>query len=80
MSAGVDYDKSKDIFCGNIFTRERSYCELSAYDPMPCWLFHNNGDGTFTEVSKESGISQSLAKAFGVVAGDVNNDGPVCVQ
>ena len=42
---------------------------------MPCWLFHNNGDGTFTDVSKESGISQSLAKAWGVVAADVNNDG-----
>jgi hypothetical protein len=42
---------------------------------MPCWLFHNNGDGTFTDVSKESGISQSRAKAWGVVAADVNNDG-----
>jgi enediyne biosynthesis protein E4 len=71
----VDYDKSKDIFCGNIVTRERSYCEPSAYHPMPCWLFHNNGDGTFTDVSKESGISRFPAKAFGVVAADVNNDG-----
>jgi enediyne biosynthesis protein E4 len=42
---------------------------------MPCWLFHNNGDGTFTDVSKQSGISQSLAKAWGVVAADINNDG-----
>jgi len=71
----VDYDKSKDIFCGNIITRERSYCEPSAYRPMPSWLFHNNGDGTFTDVSKESGIAQSLGKAFGVVAADINNDG-----
>jgi len=71
----VDYDKSKDIFCGNIITRERSYCEPSAYRPMPSRLFHNNGDGTFTDVSKESGIAQSLGKAFGVVAADINNDG-----
>jgi hypothetical protein len=71
----VDYDKSKDIFCGNIITKERSYCEPSAYRPMPSWLFHNNGDGTFTDVSKESGIAQSLGKAFGVVAADINNDG-----
>jgi enediyne biosynthesis protein E4 len=42
---------------------------------MPCWLFHNNGDGAFTDVSKESGIAQSLAKAWGVVAADINNDG-----
>jgi len=71
----VDYDKSKDIFCGNIITGERSYCEPSAYRPMPSWLFHNNGDGTFTDVSRESGIAQSLGKAFGVVAADINNDG-----
>jgi hypothetical protein len=38
-------------------------------------LFHNNGDGTFTDVSKESGIANSLGKAWGVVATDINNDG-----
>ena len=42
---------------------------------MPSWLFHNNGDGTFTDVSKESGIAASLGKAWGVVAADINNDG-----
>ena len=39
------------------------------------WLFHNNGDGTFTDVSEESGIAKVLGKAWGVVATDVNNDG-----
>ena len=43
--------------------------------PAPCWLFRNNGDGTFTDVSRESGIAKSLAKAWGVVAADINNDG-----
>jgi hypothetical protein len=71
----VDYSKSKLKFCGDRLTGERFYCIPSIYDPMPCWLFRNNGDGTFTDVSKESGISQSLAKAWGVVAADVNNDG-----
>src|SRR5260221_11242955 len=56
-------------------TGERYYCIPSIYDPMPCRLFHNNGDGTFTDVSKESGIAQSLAKAWGVVAADINNVG-----
>ncbi|MGA9186100.1 MAG: CRTAC1 family protein [Candidatus Acidiferrales bacterium] len=71
----VDFDKSKNKFCGNFQTGERWYCIPSVYEPMPCWLFHNNGDGTFTDVSKESGIAQSLAKAWGVVACDINNDG-----
>src|SRR5580698_5115015 len=71
----VDYSKAKLKFCGDRLTGERFYCIPSIYDPMPCWLFHNNGDGTFTDVSKESGISQPLAKAWGVVAADINNDG-----
>ncbi len=71
----VDYSKEKLKFCGNTNTGERHYCIPSIYDPMPCWLFHNNGDGTFTDVSKDSGIAQSLAKAWGVVAADINNDG-----
>jgi hypothetical protein len=71
----VDYSKEKLKFCGNVLTGERVYCIPTIYDPMPCWLFRNNGDGTFTDVSKESGISQPLAKAWGVVAGDINNDG-----
>jgi hypothetical protein len=42
---------------------------------MPSWLFHNNGDGTFTDVSQESGIAKHLGKGWGVVATDINNDG-----
>jgi hypothetical protein len=71
----VDYSKAKLKFCGDLITGERHYCIPSIYDAMPCWLFHNNGDGTFTDVSKESGIVQLRAKAWGVVAADVNNDG-----
>jgi len=71
----VDYSKTKLKFCGDTVTGERHYCIPTIYDPMPCWLFHNNGDGTFTNVSNESGISQPLAKAWGVVAADINNDG-----
>jgi enediyne biosynthesis protein E4 len=71
----VDFSESKNIFCGYGPTNKRWYCKPTPYKPMPCWLFHNNGDGAFTDVSKESGIAKSLAKAWGVVAADINNDG-----
>src|SRR5712692_1981858 len=71
----VDFSKEKNQFCGNPQTGERFYCVPRTYNPMPSWLFHNNGDGTFTDVSKESGIASSLGKAWGVVAGDIDNDG-----
>ena len=73
----VDYSKDKLKFCGDLLTKERHYCIPTIYDPMPCWLFHNNGDGTFRDVSKESGIGRVPAKAWGVVAADLNNDGRV---
>jgi hypothetical protein len=71
----VDFDKSKNKFCGNTKTGERYYCIPTTYEPARSWLFHNDGDGTFTDVSLESGIGKVLGKAWGVVATDVNNDG-----
>jgi hypothetical protein len=47
------------------------------FKPQPSHLFRNNGDGTFKDVSKESGVADSPGKSFGVVATDVNNDGLV---
>jgi enediyne biosynthesis protein E4 len=71
----VNFDKSKNKFCGNERTGERYYCIPRVYEPARSWLFHNNGDGTFKDVSEETGIAKSLGKAWGVVATDVNNDG-----
>jgi len=70
-----DFDKSKQIYCGNKDTGAHYYCAPSVVRPLACWLFHNNGDGTFTDVSKSSGIGALLSRAWGVVAADINNDG-----
>jgi enediyne biosynthesis protein E4 len=51
------------------------YCYPRIFDPMPSWLFHNNGDGTFTDVSQQMGIADNPGKSWGVVATDINNDG-----
>jgi len=66
-------ERSKDCRAGE--DAKRGYCIPHLYKPMANWLFHNNGDGTFTDVSKESGIAGSLGKAWGAVAADLNNDG-----
>src|SRR5439155_12790699 len=71
----VDFDRYKNKFCGNEKNGERFYCIPRAYSPAASWLFYNNGDGTFTDVSRESGIYKARGKAWGVVATDINNDG-----
>ncbi len=69
------FDKSMNAFCGNPRTGVRYYCLPDIYPPARSWLFHNNGDGTFTDVSESSGIASALGKAWGVVATDIDNDG-----
>jgi hypothetical protein len=69
----VEFDKSKNLPCAS--GDSPGYCIPRLYKPSPNWLFHNNGDGTFTDVSKASGIANYLGKAWGVVATDINNDG-----
>jgi len=61
--------------CGITADGAHHYCIPRIFKPTSSWLFHNNGDGTFTDVSKEAGISEHLGKAWGVVATDINNDG-----
>lgn len=53
----------------------RSYCEQVAYQGMPLTLYHNNRDGTFTDVSAQSGFDKLVGRALGVVAVDLNDDG-----
>lgn len=74
VSSFVYYDKTLNVLCTDDINR-RYYCIPRYYKPRPSHLFHNNGNGTFTDVSKESGIADSPGKSFGAVATDVNNDG-----
>ena len=71
----VDFSRALNKACGVEEDGHRHYCIPQMYAPTPSWLFHNNGDGTFRDVSKESGIASKLGKVWGVVASDVNNDG-----
>jgi hypothetical protein len=71
----VEFSKDKNKDCRTGEDAKRGYCIPHVYKPTASCLFHNNGDGTFTDVSKSSGIAAHLGKAWGVVATDINNDG-----
>ncbi|MFL6213536.1 MAG: CRTAC1 family protein [Blastocatellia bacterium] len=71
----VQYGLNKHIFCGDNKMGRHYYCIPRIFNPSSSLLFHNNGDGTFTETGKGTDIEKAMGKALGVVATDVNNDG-----
>jgi hypothetical protein len=85
-----DYDRDGwlDLFVANYvdftadMTREcfsrgsaRDDCNPAVYAPVPGRLFHNRADGTFSDVSVPSGVTEAFGAGLGVVAADLNRDG-----
>jgi enediyne biosynthesis protein E4 len=71
----VDYSGEHKFECGDNKIGKAYYCIPRVFRPTASFLYHNNGDGTFTEVSKGTDIAKALGKGLGVVATDINNDG-----
>jgi hypothetical protein len=71
----VDYGKTEHLSCGDNKLGRHYYCIPRVFRGTASFLYHNNGDGTFTQVQKGTDIERSLGKGLGVVATDINNDG-----
>src|SRR5579862_1505881 len=85
-STWLDYDRDGcvDLFVGRYVKFDPKYRAFYAADNYPGpldyegetnKLFHNNCDGTFTDVSEKSGISAFVGRTMGVTAADFDNDG-----
>jgi len=61
--------------CGVNIPGGRAYCHPREFRSISNYLFHNNHDGTFSDVSLSSHIGQSKGYGLGVSFGDYNNDG-----
>jgi hypothetical protein len=72
----VDATADHNVFCGsgNVADPTRLYCHPLVYQGQPDVLYRNRGDGTFTDVSDESGFGNRRANGLGVVFGDYDND------
>ena len=71
----VDWSPERNFYCGDRGPGLRSYCHPDDFHGQPPTLYHNNGDGTFTNVSKASGIGMKAGNGLGIVTFDYDNDG-----
>ncbi len=83
----MDGDGDLDLYAANYvdFTYENhrtvrfngfpAYAGPMDFRPTPDTLYRNNGDGTFTDVSKSSGVAAHPGTGMGVVCADYDNDG-----
>ena len=74
VSRYVQWDFS-EVYCGEHRPGYRAYCHPDQFEPITHFMFHNNGDGTFTDLSKKCGIASSPGKGLGVAIDDFDGDG-----
>jgi enediyne biosynthesis protein E4 len=71
----VEWSFRGNRYCGEKKPGYRAYCHPDNYEAVTNVLFHNNGDGTFTDVSAKSGIAAASGKGLGVAFADYDHDG-----
>jgi hypothetical protein len=71
----LDWSPKNNLWCGERAPGYRSYCNPGNYKGQKTKLYHNNHDGTFTDISDKSGVGLPESKGMGLVLADLNNDG-----
>ena len=89
-AAFLDFDRDGwlDLFVGNYLSYRvetnmpcfspsgrPDYCSPNAYRPQASRLYHNNRDGTFSDVTAAAGMARDFGPALGVTTADFNGDG-----
>ncbi len=70
----VAWTPETDRFC-SLDGVHKSYCTPEAYEGVPSRFYHNEGNGTFSDWSEQTGIWPAPGKTLGAIALDFNRDG-----
>ena len=83
----LDFTVANNRLCGSITAMEdglltvpatnRTYCSPKRYNGAPDVLYRNDGDDTFTDITRAAGLFQVFGKGLGVSGGDMDEDGDI---
>ncbi len=71
----LDWD-FEDVYCGEHKEGYRAYCHPDLFKPISPLVYHNNKDGTFTEVAQKIGLGKP-GKGLGIALADYDRDGHI---
>jgi hypothetical protein len=71
----VQYDVDHPVSCGGNKPGYRAYCHPDSFSGSSPRLYHNNGNGTFSDVTKAAGLENRDGKSLAIVLADLNGDG-----
>ena len=75
ISNYCDWEPGTDPICGGVQEQSHAYCHPDNYRAQSMQLYHNNGDGTFTEITRKQGLPDVLGKGMGLAIADFAGDG-----
>ena len=70
----VQWSPENDLFC-TMDGKNKSYCTPESYKGTSVRLWHNNGNGTFSDLTQKAGLGEPTSKTLGVAVLDYDNDG-----
>jgi hypothetical protein len=70
----VQWSPENDLYC-TMDGKSKSYCTPESYRGTSVRLWHNNGNGTFSDVTQKAGLGEPTSKTLGVAVLDYDNDG-----
>ena len=71
----LDFTPAKHRRCGDTARGLISYCHPDAYEGVPNVLYRNDGDGTFSDLTREAGLWTREGKGLGAIWTDYDSDG-----
>jgi hypothetical protein len=73
----VDFAFGTNPYCGERRPGYREYCHPRSFKGVTDVLFHNDGDGRFTDVTEAAGLGRLVGKGLGVTLADYDGDGRI---